>query len=1085
MFAKIYRVKLASRTIPRVTKTTLPIFTHSEVGVGHGVRYGNKNTYTTVHHSGEGNERDEMKKAKEKEVMEFERMIGDLVEAAKREDIGHSYPQVFGGLDGGNNQAVNVTNVDKDVKLVLKRRPWRYRYKRAGDYFLDKQEHTLDEGEEVHQGHEKEIDEKQLHDKKGEEDLKKIRKFKAEIMDPKLVVNMILGLDNSGQLVKERRNNFSKYIRSIRREEEEEFSRELEQIFRRGREVDQENFGKETEAVDIEGDDKQINDESSSMKVEGENGQEGVDKERSANSKSRNMDGNMSGGIGGSIGGNRSGSMGGNIGGKREYSNSSKLRTYKVKNKEKITSESGENNESGKYGGASMRMISLWIDGEKCAVKVIGEIGGKGMRQRGREIKVGESDTSVFFPQVGDLIETRLHLHNQEVVDTGMYTRAGIVTEELEGVNNYKVQFMYPEPVEIRKRDVELIGAGYLTMKSVVRDIAGGRGETKSRMNKHMKSKKDSESRSKSEASEYQEEQEEVDIKITKKDIEKMSSVILVTRINGNIKKHLWKSGLLEKGRNAKLYDWLVSNNYRTISVEGLAAYIANKCKRPKFEKGVVDEKDREPVVVTEGEWIEMKFAAMEFFLRNAIYFRQGEKKRSFLRVGVDIEYELVERHISKEYETVKGWIERREELKKRVGERGQSADEDVDIVGEYMKYAKSKLARYYNSTEYKNYRRELGRYNKHDIVVKGGVDTIVEPDRYHKEFAMINRTLFRYVAYENRGHKKQANPFEKIVYSIVKATGLYQLVDKSIVQEYLSVVDKENGGAIVTEYDYTSRLPSMDSNSLYLSKQAEKQAAALEAELQKGNHKVRGRFSELEEEIRVPFSKDITVYTIDDVSTLDVDDGVSYEPIDSGDGNVEASGWIHVHVADPTRLIEPFDDIFKYAERRVSSVYLPTGTHHMLPESLATKEFSLVSPPSSETDEKPPRPKYAITFSARLSQQTGDIVDYKVQLTTISNIKRLDYNMIDEVLPFDYIPGGKSALDFYKSISLSTGQNDSSNIEKSAKKSKNSTDSTDSTDNTCSGYEHAPTLAQEDVSNLLQLHILARKHFERRISNG
>ena len=60
------------------------------------------------------------------------------------------------------------------------------------------------------------------------------------------------------------------------------------------------------------------------------------------------------------------------------------------------------------------------------------------------------------------------------------------------------------------------------------------------------------------------------------------------------------------------------------------------------------------------------------------------------------------------------------------------------------------------------------------------------------------------------------------------------------------------------------------------------------------------------EDEGRLVFDN-LTVYTIDDISTTEIDDGLSIEhDIKSITSNGQISPWIHVHIADPTRLFEP-----------------------------------------------------------------------------------------------------------------------------------------------------------------------------------
>ena len=76
-------------------------------------------------------------------------------------------------------------------------------------------------------------------------------------------------------------------------------------------------------------------------------------------------------------------------------------------------------------------------------------------------------------------------------------------------------------------------------------------------------------------------------------------------------------------------------------------------------------------------------------------------------------------------------------------------------------------------------------------------------------------------------------------------------------------------------------------------------------------------------------------VYTLDDASTQEIDDGLALEPGDGGP-------WIWIHIADPARLIEPDSPLDREARRRATSLYLADGVLPMLPLKLATEIFSL-----------------------------------------------------------------------------------------------------------------------------------------------
>ncbi|MGD1908008.1 MAG: ribonuclease catalytic domain-containing protein [Leptolyngbyaceae cyanobacterium] len=126
----------------------------------------------------------------------------------------------------------------------------------------------------------------------------------------------------------------------------------------------------------------------------------------------------------------------------------------------------------------------------------------------------------------------------------------------------------------------------------------------------------------------------------------------------------------------------------------------------------------------------------------------------------------------------------------------------------------------------------------------------------------------------------------------------------------------------------------------------------------------------------------DLKVYTVDDESTREIDDGLSLETLENGQQRL----WIHI--ADPTRWILPGDALDLEARRRSTTLYLPTGAVPMFPFELATGPMSLVQGEQC----------YALSFGVILSQ-TGDIEDYCITPSLIKPTYRLTYDDVDEML--------------------------------------------------------------------------------------
>jgi exoribonuclease-2 len=125
-----------------------------------------------------------------------------------------------------------------------------------------------------------------------------------------------------------------------------------------------------------------------------------------------------------------------------------------------------------------------------------------------------------------------------------------------------------------------------------------------------------------------------------------------------------------------------------------------------------------------------------------------------------------------------------------------------------------------------------------------------------------------------------------------------------------------------------------------------------------------------------------LKVYTIDDESTTEIDDGLSWELL--GDGRERL--W--VHIADPTRWLIPEDELDLDARKRGSTVYLPTGMVPMFPEILATGPMSLVQGKIC----------YALSFGIILDD-SGAVEDYTIHPSFIKPTYRLTYEDVDEVL--------------------------------------------------------------------------------------
>ena len=125
-----------------------------------------------------------------------------------------------------------------------------------------------------------------------------------------------------------------------------------------------------------------------------------------------------------------------------------------------------------------------------------------------------------------------------------------------------------------------------------------------------------------------------------------------------------------------------------------------------------------------------------------------------------------------------------------------------------------------------------------------------------------------------------------------------------------------------------------------------------------------------------------LKVYTIDDESTMEIDDGLSLEQLPDGQQRV----WIHI--ADPSRWISPGDALDREAQRRSTTVYLPTGMIPMFPVELSTGPMSLVQGQQC----------CALSFGIVLTPE-GAISSYEIHPSLIKPTYRLTYDDVDEML--------------------------------------------------------------------------------------
>ncbi|KAI8063154.1 hypothetical protein BC940DRAFT_307703 [Gongronella butleri] len=121
-----------------------------------------------------------------------------------------------------------------------------------------------------------------------------------------------------------------------------------------------------------------------------------------------------------------------------------------------------------------------------------------------------------------------------------------------------------------------------------------------------------------------------------------------------------------------------------------------------------------------------------------------------------------------------------------------------------------------------------------------------------------------------------------------------------------------------------------------------------------------------------------LNVYTIDDPTAKEIDDGISIETDSSG------AQWVHVHVADPTAYLPPSHALTTSMANRVQTMYLPETHFPLLPGPMA-KKISLGQK----------GPQYALTFSAIVTAD-GALEQCTVRPSIVRNVVKLAYDDVD-----------------------------------------------------------------------------------------
>lgn len=124
----------------------------------------------------------------------------------------------------------------------------------------------------------------------------------------------------------------------------------------------------------------------------------------------------------------------------------------------------------------------------------------------------------------------------------------------------------------------------------------------------------------------------------------------------------------------------------------------------------------------------------------------------------------------------------------------------------------------------------------------------------------------------------------------------------------------------------------------------------------------------------------DVIAYSVDDTSTIEVDDALSVTPLEQ---DIVKVG---IHIAVPGLAVTRDNELDKLARGRMSTVYIPGLKIPMLPSELISA-FSL--------DAGRPRPALSLYVTANLA--TGELLSSETRLERIEVRENLRHNTLDE----------------------------------------------------------------------------------------
>ena len=124
-----------------------------------------------------------------------------------------------------------------------------------------------------------------------------------------------------------------------------------------------------------------------------------------------------------------------------------------------------------------------------------------------------------------------------------------------------------------------------------------------------------------------------------------------------------------------------------------------------------------------------------------------------------------------------------------------------------------------------------------------------------------------------------------------------------------------------------------------------------------------------------------LPIFTVDEATTLDIDDGLSLEPREEG-------YLLGIHISDASVLVAPGSALDVEAYRRMASLYLPEKTIPMLPRRLCEEMGSLT----------PDQPRLALSLLISLGEDYR-VLGWEAVPSVVRSTARLTYEEVDAAL--------------------------------------------------------------------------------------